>query len=102
MDEPRQLPCGHHFCRECIAGWLDRSGDCPMCRHAVPTRAARLARRMTKQVALIGMSGLAMVTAAGVVVVAFPGDHVAIFAAAYLFLAGMMVCSATMVYACAP
>jgi RING-type zinc-finger len=30
LDDPRLLPCGHCFCRECIR--LQMYNDCPMCR----------------------------------------------------------------------
>ncbi|KAI1805495.1 SNF2 family N-terminal domain-containing protein [Daldinia bambusicola] len=25
-------PCGHHFCKECIMTWLERSRTCPVCK----------------------------------------------------------------------
>lgn len=38
--------CGHRFCKECAALWLERSDTCPTCRHV-----ARPGRRQLRQVA---------------------------------------------------
>merc|ERR1712220_29208 len=27
-----KFPCGHKFCRECVAEWLDKRCSCPVCR----------------------------------------------------------------------
>ena len=36
-DDPgvRQLVCGHCYHEECIAPWLERKGNCPVCKQAV-------------------------------------------------------------------
>ena len=31
-------PCGHVFCWECIADWLNDKGECPLCRKTVEPR----------------------------------------------------------------
>jgi len=31
MNNPCRTPCGHHFCRECIAKWLEQHQTCPLC-----------------------------------------------------------------------
>jgi hypothetical protein len=31
------VPCGHLFCKECLAGWLDRNSTCPLCRYEHPS-----------------------------------------------------------------
>ena len=36
MFDPVTTPCGHTFCRKCLARVLDHSVDCPMCRQALP------------------------------------------------------------------
>ena len=37
LKSPRKLKCGHSFCSECIATWLDvsKGNDCPECRTVV-------------------------------------------------------------------
>lgn len=35
FDSPVKLSCGHIFCDECIATWLDKEHTCPMCRATV-------------------------------------------------------------------
>jgi Lon protease-like protein len=36
MYDPVTTPCGHTFCRKCLARVLDHSTHCPMCRRALP------------------------------------------------------------------
>ncbi|KAK9820995.1 hypothetical protein WJX81_005884 [Elliptochloris bilobata] len=39
------VPCGHAFCGECLAGWLDKNSTCPNCRaeaSAPPVRSLPL------------------------------------------------------------
>lgn len=40
--DPRAVACGHVFCGPCIEPWLQRSGQCPMCR--APAGAANPVR----------------------------------------------------------
>jgi hypothetical protein len=30
------LPCAHSFHTACIASWLKRCANCPLCKHAIP------------------------------------------------------------------
>jgi len=46
-----RLPCGHLFCRECIADWLRRHCICPMCRFEMPTDDAAFELRRTQRMA---------------------------------------------------
>uniref|UniRef100_A0AC35U5M2 RING-type domain-containing protein n=1 Tax=Rhabditophanes sp. KR3021 TaxID=114890 RepID=A0AC35U5M2_9BILA len=34
-NSPVELACGHIFCKECIATWLDKKDTCPLCRDIV-------------------------------------------------------------------
>jgi hypothetical protein len=36
MYDPVTTPCGHTFCRKCLARVLDHSTHCPMCRRGLP------------------------------------------------------------------
>jgi Lon protease-like protein len=36
MYDPVTTPCGHTFCRKCLARVLDHSRYCPMCRRTLP------------------------------------------------------------------
>ncbi|KAF2432787.1 hypothetical protein EJ08DRAFT_669264 [Tothia fuscella] len=36
MYDPVTTPCGHTFCRKCLARVLDHSTHCPMCRRTLP------------------------------------------------------------------
>ncbi|KAL9054014.1 MAG: hypothetical protein Q9162_004420 [Coniocarpon cinnabarinum] len=46
MLDPTTTPCGHTYCRKCLARILDHSHLCPMCRHELflPVSLARQAR----------------------------------------------------------
>ena len=35
LHKPRRTPCGHVFCRPCLAQWLIRDSHCPQCRSTV-------------------------------------------------------------------
>merc|ERR1711865_650032 len=35
LHKPRRTPCGHVFCRPCLAAWLIRDSHCPQCRSTV-------------------------------------------------------------------
>lgn len=35
------VPCGHVYCGECLAGWLDNKRDCPTCRQKVTAPPVR-------------------------------------------------------------
>ena len=38
-DAALALPCGHVFIRDAIQTWLEtESAECPVCRHALPSR----------------------------------------------------------------
>ncbi|KAF4544617.1 Zinc finger RING-type protein [Lasiodiplodia theobromae] len=39
-QEPRKLPCGHIFGKECLTDWLARKDTCPACRRKVATGSA--------------------------------------------------------------
>ena len=30
-----EMPCGHHFCEECLLGWLESHHNCPTCRQEI-------------------------------------------------------------------
>ena len=32
---PQILECGHSYCFECTKGWLEKSNQCPTCRHPI-------------------------------------------------------------------
>ncbi|EEQ97566.1 rnf5, putative, partial [Perkinsus marinus ATCC 50983] len=34
-SEPVVTRCGHLFCWSCLDQWLDRSGECPVCKAGV-------------------------------------------------------------------
>jgi len=36
-----ELPCHHHYCKECILPWLSKRSSCPLCRFALPTDAPK-------------------------------------------------------------
>lgn len=36
LCEPMQLPCSHVFCRKCIAGMVQQSRHCALCRASIP------------------------------------------------------------------
>lgn len=38
MLDPLTTPCGHSFCRKCVARILDHSTLCPICRRTLPMR----------------------------------------------------------------
>lgn len=43
-DELRRLACGHHFHLRCVDPWIrQRSGSCPLCRHAIVHHRSRAA-----------------------------------------------------------
>ena len=31
-NKPHELKCSHTFCSECVAAWLARNQECPVCR----------------------------------------------------------------------
>ncbi|KAL7716058.1 RING-type domain-containing protein [Entamoeba marina] len=33
--DPITAPCGHTFCYECILHWVERAGNCPLCKQAI-------------------------------------------------------------------
>ena len=40
-------PCGHTFCGECLAGWLEKHHTCPCCRCEAPRKPAAAAAGST-------------------------------------------------------
>lgn len=42
------VPCGHSYCGECIASWLQNKADCPTCR--VQATAAPIRQLMTDNI----------------------------------------------------
>lgn len=36
-ENPKQLPCSHHYHAECILPWLRIRNTCPVCRYELPT-----------------------------------------------------------------
>ncbi|KAH8873671.1 hypothetical protein KSF78_0008124 [Schistosoma japonicum] len=38
----RLLPCGHHFCRECLYYWFKIRHACPLCRTCIRTNVSAL------------------------------------------------------------
>jgi hypothetical protein len=37
-----ELPCHHHYCKDCILPWIQKRANCPLCRFALPTGAPKL------------------------------------------------------------
>ena len=33
FEEPRRTPCGHAFCRACLAQYMKKKAQCPVCRY---------------------------------------------------------------------
>ena len=50
LQDPRQTPCEHSFCKECIEHCLNRGHrNCPICREPVNLSSLRSESRKTKQ-----------------------------------------------------
>lgn len=53
MHDPVTAPCGHTFCRICLARVLDHSMHCPMCRRNLPIPPSL--RRQTSNLSLVSL-----------------------------------------------
>ena len=43
------LPCTHAFCSDCIADWITRDKECPMCRDDLNVRLNELQKHLSHE-----------------------------------------------------
>lgn len=56
MLNPVTTPCGHTFCRKCLARILDHADICPVCRRDLPLQASLISQPSDKYLSTILLS----------------------------------------------